>query len=91
MDDGPEQRGLDHIDDLFGRPAWQRYGACRGEDVEAFGLSAATSPQRASSAGVARYARECLSVALAEEDLVGMWVGTTAPEPGQMRERRGVA
>jgi hypothetical protein len=43
---------LTTIDDLFGRPSWQRYRACGGEDIETFDPSfAVTSLKRVSRIG----------------------------------------
>jgi WhiB family redox-sensing transcriptional regulator len=83
---------LTTIDDLFGRPAWQRYGACRGESIEAF------IPGKGGNFAIARQLcagctvrQECFDFAMADEDVVGMWGGMTEREWRRMRERRGAA
>jgi WhiB family redox-sensing transcriptional regulator len=83
---------LTTVAELFGRPAWQRYGACRGENIEAF------IPGKGGNFAVARQLcagctvrQECLDFAMADEDVVGMWGATTAPERRAMRASRGVA
>jgi len=80
------------VDELFGRPAWQQYGACRGQDVEAF------IPNRGGSFKPARelcgncpVRPECFAYAMADDELVGMWGGTTERERHEMRQGRGVA
>jgi WhiB family redox-sensing transcriptional regulator len=87
-----DSEDLTTIAELFGRPQWQRYGACRGEDSEAF------IPSRGGTLAVARQMcarctvrQECFDFALADVDLVGMWGGTTAPERRQIRASRGMA
>jgi WhiB family transcriptional regulator, redox-sensing transcriptional regulator len=83
---------LTTIAELFGRPEWQRYGACRGESIEMF------VPSRGGNFATARelcrrcaVRQECLDFAMADEDVVGMWGMTTAPERRAMRASRGVA
>jgi len=83
---------LSTVAEMFGRPAWQRYGACRGEGIEAF------IPNRGGSFKPARQLcekcpvrRECFDYAMADDELVGMWGGTTERERHQMRQGRGVA
>jgi WhiB family transcriptional regulator, redox-sensing transcriptional regulator len=83
---------LTTIDDLFGRPDWQRYGACRGEDIESF------IPNRGGTFSTARdlcrecsVRLECLDFAMADDEIVGMWGGTTERERREMRAGRGAA
>ena len=83
---------LTFLEELVHRPYWQRSGACRGENVEAFVPSVGGNFNRARELCRGCTVRsECLSFALADEDVVGMWGGTTAPERRQMRAARGVA
>jgi WhiB family redox-sensing transcriptional regulator len=80
------------LEDLIRRPDWQRYGACRGEDVQAFIPNLGGNFTRARELCRGCTVRsECLDFALADEDLAGMWAGTTAPERRQIRVGRGVA
>ena len=77
---------LTTIDDLFGQPTWQRHAACRGTSIEPF------MPDRGGNFAIARelcarcpVRQECLDFAMADDDLVGIWGGTTAPERRQMK------
>jgi WhiB family redox-sensing transcriptional regulator len=80
------------IEDLIRRPTWQRYGAWRGVDVETFMPSVGGNFNRARAlCRGCTVSRECLDFALADEDIIGMWAGTTAPERKQMRAGRGAA
>jgi hypothetical protein len=83
---------LTFLEDIVHRPAWQRYGACRGVDIEAF------IPNRGGRFGPARelcqrcaVRQDCFDFAMADDELVGMWGGTTEPERREMRAGRGVA
>jgi WhiB family redox-sensing transcriptional regulator len=83
---------LTTVAELFGRPAWQRSGACRGENVEAF------IPNRGGSFSAARelcgacpVRQECFDFAMADDEVVGMWGGTTERERRAIRARRGAA
>jgi WhiB family redox-sensing transcriptional regulator len=83
---------LTTVAELFGRPEWQRYGACRGQVIETFvpnkGGNFTTAREICQRCAVRQ---ECLDFAMADEDLAGMWGGTTAPERRAMRAKRGVA
>ena len=83
---------LTTIDELFSRPEWQQYGACRGEDIETFvpslGGNFARARQLCRGCSVRQ---ECLNFAMDDEEVIGMWGGTTATERRQMRAGRGVA
>lgn len=77
---------LTTVAELFGRPEWQRYGACRGSSIEAF------IPNRGGSFGPARelcqrcsVRHECFDYAMADDELVGMWGGTTERERRKLR------
>jgi WhiB family redox-sensing transcriptional regulator len=76
--DAPEPPTLE---DLLNRPAWQRRAACRGVGPNVF------FPKRGGTGREARaicagcpVTEECLSFALDDEDNVGIWAGTSAPQ-----------
>ncbi len=61
---------LTFLEELIRRPAWQRYGSCRGEGVEAFVPSVGGNFTRARElCGGCTVRAECLDFALADEDL----------------------
>ena len=78
------------LENLIRRPDWQRYGACRGEDVQAFipNLGGNFTKARELCRGCA-VRSECLDFALADEDVIGMWGGTTAPETAADEGEKG--
>lgn len=83
---------LTFLEDLIRRPSWQREGACRGESISTFvpslgGGGFARARELCLSCAVRQ---ECLDFALADEDVIGMWGGTTAPERRKMRRGSGV-
>jgi WhiB family redox-sensing transcriptional regulator len=83
---------LTFLEELVRRPVWQRYGACRGESIEMFVPSVGGNFTKARDLCRSCPVRqECMDFATADEDVVGMWGGTTAPERRQMRARKGVA
>jgi WhiB family redox-sensing transcriptional regulator len=86
-------RELPTLDDLLGRPEWQQRAACRGEGTEGFVLArGAGGYSRAKElCGVCVVRRECLEMALADDELVGLWGGTTGAERKKMRASRGAA
>jgi WhiB family redox-sensing transcriptional regulator len=87
-----EGEPLTFLAELIRRPEWQGHGACRGETIETFVPSLGGSFNRARElCGQCAVSRECLGFALADEDVVGMWAGTTAAERRAMRQRRRVA
>ncbi len=80
------------LEELLHRPEWQAYGACRGESIETF------MPGRGGNFVIAKelcgrctVRQECLEFALDDDELVGMWGGTTERERRRMRQGRGVA
>ena len=84
---------LPTLDDLLGRPAWQRRAACRGLGTQRFvtgrgGGGYAKAKEMCAGCSVRS---ECLEVALADDELVGLWGGTTEVERREMRAARGVA
>jgi WhiB family redox-sensing transcriptional regulator len=88
----PGESELPAIKDLFRRPAWQRMAACRGESIGTFipGRGGGFRPAKA-LCDVCPVGGECLELALADEDLVGMWDGTTENERRKIMVRRGAA
>jgi WhiB family redox-sensing transcriptional regulator len=84
---------LPTLDDLLGRPAWQRRAACRGLGTQRFvidrGGSGYTKAKEICAGCPAR--EDSREAALADDELVGMWGGTTGAERRQMRAARGVA
>jgi WhiB family redox-sensing transcriptional regulator len=77
------------VAELFGRPAWQRYGACRGSSIEAFIPGRGGNFTKAREVcGRCSVRQECFDFAMNDDDIVGMWGGTTAPERRQMRVNR---
>lgn len=81
-----DTRELPSIEDLLKRPAWHRKAACRGAGPDAF------FPKRggATKEGRAMCARcpvieECLRYAVADEDNVGIWAGTSTAQRRQLR------
>jgi WhiB family redox-sensing transcriptional regulator len=84
---------LPTLNDLIGRPAWQRRAACRGEGTAHFvvGRGAHGGYVRAKAlCDTCPVSAECLQYALDDVDLVGYWANTTGAERRQMREA-GVA
>jgi hypothetical protein len=88
-----DSRDLPTLDELIGRPAWHRRAACRGDGTEGYIVGrGGRSYEKTKETCVGCPVRmECLEVALADDDLVGMWGGTTGAERRQMREARAVA
>jgi WhiB family transcriptional regulator, redox-sensing transcriptional regulator len=83
---------LTFLEELIRRPSWQRHGACRGESIETFVPSLGGKFDRAREVCRGCTVRQqCLDFALADEDVVGMWGGTTAAERRAMRAERGAA
>jgi WhiB family redox-sensing transcriptional regulator len=84
---------LPTLEDLLGRPEWQRRAACRGEGTEGFvlarGAGGYTKAKELCAVCVVR--QDCLEMALADDELVGRWGGTTGSERRRMRASRGVA
>jgi len=74
------------IDELMNRPSWHRWAACRGQGTDAFiaGRGGNYRPARTMCAECSVRA-ECLEAALADDELVGLWGGTTEKERARMR------
>ncbi len=80
--------GLDMPDlsTFLRRPAWQARGACRGQGVAAFFGSATSDPEPALAVCKDCSVRaECLSFALDDGELVGVWGATTAADRRVLR------
>jgi WhiB family redox-sensing transcriptional regulator len=83
---------LTTIDDLFGPPDWQRYGACRGENIETFVPSVGGNFTKAAElCRACTVCQQCLDFAMADDDVIGLWGGTTVPERRAMRAGQGSA
>jgi WhiB family transcriptional regulator, redox-sensing transcriptional regulator len=79
------------LEEILNRPAWQKDAACNGAGTESFMPGRGGSFKRARELCAACLVRdECLSFALADDELEGMWAGTTDRERREMR-RRSVA
>ena len=76
--------------DLVRRPSWQRYAACRGQDIEEF-FPAEGSGATRTAAICARcpVAEECLAYALDNPGLKGVWAGTSERRRRRMRMATG--
>ena len=79
---------LPSLGDLLNRPAWHRWAACRASGPSAF------FPKRGGDGREARaicarcqVTEECLSYAVAGEDTVGIWAGTSAVQRRRLDPR----
>lgn len=75
------------INDLMRRPHWQRWAACRGAGTRDF-FSSGTDQALAVCTGCP-VRTDCLAFALADQNVVGVWGGTSTKERKAML--RGVA
>lgn len=84
---------LTFLEELIRRPQWQRYGACRGESIGTFvpGLGGGGFGRAREICRGCSVLAKCLDFALADEDIVGMFGGTTAKERRSMRAGKGAA
>lgn len=83
---------LTFLEELIHRPSWQQYGACRGERIGTFVPSLGGSFSRARElCSECDVRAQCLDFAMADDELVGMWGGTTERERRQGRASRGAA
>jgi WhiB family transcriptional regulator, redox-sensing transcriptional regulator len=73
------------LEEVVHRPQWMASAACRDEPRELFfpGLGESTAPAKA-ICGRCPVRAECLALALADSELLGVWGGTS------VRERKGV-
>jgi len=79
---------LPSLGDLLNRPAWHRRAACRGIGPSTF------FPKRGGNGREARaicarcpVTEQCLSYAMADDDTVGMWAGTSSNERVHLSKR----
>jgi WhiB family redox-sensing transcriptional regulator len=80
------------IEEVMNRPAWHRWAACSGQGTGSFIVGLGGNYNRARELCAACSVQtECLTAALADPELLGMWGGTTERERVQMRAGRGVA
>jgi len=80
------------IDELMNRPAWHRWAACRGIGTDSFIVGIGGNYSRARElCGGCSVGAECLEAALAADEFVGLWGGTTEKQRARMRASRGVA
>jgi hypothetical protein len=69
---------LTFLEDLIRRPPWQRYGACHGESIETFVPALGGNFTKARElCRRCTVRQECLDFAMADENVVGMFGGTT--------------
>ena len=87
MESDPSGTELPDLAGLIHRPAWMAVGSCRGSSMKVY------FPERGASAERAREVcrscpvqGECLSYAMADPDLAGVWEGLTARERVRMRQ-----
>ena len=77
---------LPEVGDLLRRASWQARSACRGQDMKwFFPDGTGTSRQAVRICSGCPVSAECLSFALADPSLKGVWAGTS--ERGRMRMR----
>ncbi len=74
------------LEDFLRRPEWHQQALCRGEGAAMFvrGPKADYGRLRA-ICGACPVRDECLSFALADDSLIGLWGGTTDAERREMR------
>jgi len=90
--DAPEPPDVDALlAELVNRPAWHFEAACRGVGHQAFvitghGVQYGDRARELCEGG--RVRQECLEVALADSELLGLWGGTTPTERKAMRRGR---
>jgi WhiB family redox-sensing transcriptional regulator len=77
----------DVLAELIGRPSWQDRAACRGQGTDDHFPVRGESTIAAKAVCAGCVVRsECLSYALADSNLVGIWGGTSERERRQMRQ-----
>ena len=77
------------LEEVLRRPAWHEWAACRGKGQEHFIVERGGNYQAAKAlCAVCPVDRECLRFALADEELVGFWAGTTESERRRLRGAR---
>lgn len=80
---------LPALEDFIRRPEWHQRAACRGLGHEAFVVGTGGRFSRRELSVGCSVRQDCLETALANDELVGLWGGTTEVQRRQMR--RGVA
>jgi WhiB family redox-sensing transcriptional regulator len=80
------------LDDFLQRPSWHRWAACRGEAPDTFvGGRGANYIRARELCAECTVRAECLAYALADEELVGLWAGTSDSQRRALRAGRVVA
>ncbi len=85
---------LDEISSVLmpARPSWHTMAACRGQELEAFFPEVGKGARRAREICATCSVRtECLTAALNDPELRGVWGGTTEAERARMRRRSNSA
>lgn len=67
------------------RPAWHAQALCRGLTGEFVPEHGQLSARAARLCASCKVSKECLAVALADPDLVGVWAGTSPADRARMR------
>ena len=74
------------VQELLGRPAWQKDAACRGEGVKQFFPPEGTSLMRARRiCNSCPVSEQCLKYALERPALKGVWAGTSERRRRRLR------
>jgi hypothetical protein len=78
---------MPELSDLISRPAWQRDAACRGQGTDRFILPKGSGEVREAKRICSHcpVSAECLSFALRDPGIKGIWAGTSARERDRMR------
>lgn len=72
--------------ELIGRPAWHRRASCRSKGTDAFFLGPGQSSGAAKAMCSSYPVRgECLTAAMSDPELQGVWAGTSDRERRMMR------
>jgi len=78
------------LEELVHRPQWMAWAACRDESTSTFFLERGGQTKRAKAVCAGCKVRpECLDYAMADEDLTGIWAGTSEKERRQLRRLAG--
>jgi WhiB family redox-sensing transcriptional regulator len=90
MQPEPEGRELPNIEDLLTRPEWQRRAACRGMGTDQFFPSTGAHVRQSTIAlcGSCPVHAECETYAVANQDIGGVWAGTTERDRRAIRKGR---
>jgi WhiB family redox-sensing transcriptional regulator len=80
---------LPTLEDFLHRPEWHQRAACRGVGAAAYVIGRGGQYDAARElCAVCPVHDECLAVALADPELMGLWGGTTERERRAMRRAR---